>query len=108
MNGIEIRPEELQKKLAAGERVYLLDVRREWEHQTARIAGDVLIPLHEIPARLDEIDPQGALLVTYCHTGMRSLNAAAFLREHGFPEALSLAGGIDRWSLTIDPKVPRY
>ena len=89
--------------------MWLLDVRNEWEHQLARLPDQALIPLHELPSRLDEVQPpQGALLVAYCHHGVRSLSAAAFLRNAGFAEAVSLAGGIDRWSLAVDASVPRY
>lgn len=105
----EIAPEALAERLRRGEPVYLLDVRQEWEHETARLPGDVLIPLPELPARLDEVRPApGQLVVAYCHHGVRSLGAAAILREAGFAEALSLAGGIDLWSRAIDPSIPRY
>lgn len=105
---MEIRPQELAEKLRRGERVFLLDVRNEWEHQLARLADQALIPLHELPERLDEVRPEGALLVAYCHHGVRSLSAAALLRQAGLSEAVSLAGGIDLWSRVIDPSVPRY
>ena len=106
---IEISPAELAEKLKRGEPVYLLDVRQEWEHQLARLPDQALIPLPELPARLDEIQPEdGALVVAYCHHGVRSLSAAAILRQAGFGEAVSLAGGIDLWSRAIDPTVPRY
>ena len=102
---LEILPDELQRRLGA---VYLLDVRQEWEHALAKLPGDVLIPLHELQERLDEVRPApGQLVVAYCHHGVRSLSAAAFLRHHGV-EAVSLAGGIDLWSRTVDPAVPRY
>lgn len=105
----EIRPDELQRRLRAGERIYLLDVRQEWEHQTAKLPGDLLIPLHELPARLDEVQPEpGQLVVAYCHHGVRSLSAAAILRDAGIAGALSLAGGIELWSRVIDSSVPRY
>ncbi len=106
---MEIGPEQLAEKLRRGERVWLLDVRHEWEHQLARLPGEALIPLHELPARLDEVQPpEGAEIVCYCHHGMRSLSAAAILRQAGFGNALSLAGGIDLWSRAIDRSVPRY
>ena len=106
---MEIRPQELAEKLRRGERVYLLDVRQEWEHQLARLPDQAVIPLHELPARLDELDrAQGAAIVCYCHHGVRSLSAAAILRQAGFEGALSLAGGIDLWSQVVDPSVPRY
>src|SRR5437764_1409779 len=109
MGDIEITAEELQRKLASGEKVYLLDVRAGWEHDRARIADGPIVPMQELPQRLGELQPPaGAELVCYCHHGMRSRLAASFLRQAGFPQARSLAGGIDRWSLAIDPRVPRY
>jgi rhodanese-related sulfurtransferase len=105
----EIGPEQLAEKLRRGERVWLLDVRHEWEHQLARLPGQAVIPLHELPARLDEVQPpEGAEIVCYCHHGVRSLSAAAILRGAGFGNAVSLAGGIDLWSRLVDPSVPRY
>ena len=104
----EITPQELAARLRRKEPVLLLDVRQEWEHQTARLPGDVLIPLPELPARLDEVQPTpGQLVVAYCHHGVRSLSAAAILRNAGI-EAVSLAGGIDLWSRAVDAGVPRY
>lgn len=106
---MEIAPLQLAEKLRRGERVWLLDVRHEWEHQLARLPGEALIPLHELPGRLDEVrPPEGAEIVCYCHHGVRSLSAAAILRQAGFGNAVSLAGGIDLWSRVIDPSVPRY
>src|SRR5437868_3098891 len=106
---LEIAPQQLAEKLRRGERVFLLDVRNEWEHQLARLPDQALIPLHELPARLDELGAgPGVPIVCYCHHGVRSLGAAAILRQWGFEGALSLAGGIDLWSRLIDPAVPRY
>lgn len=106
---MEIAPLQLAEKLRRGERVWLLDVRHEWERQLARLPGEALIPLHELPGRLDEVrPPEGAEIVCYCHHGVRSLSAAAILRQAGFGNAVSLAGGIDLWSRVIDPSVPRY
>ena len=106
---LEIAPRQLAEKLGRGERVWLLDVRQEWEHQLARLADQALIPLHELPGRLDDVQPEpGALVVCYCHHGVRSLSAAALLRQAGFGDAVSLSGGIDLWSRLIDPSVPRY
>jgi rhodanese-related sulfurtransferase len=106
---LEITPEQLSEKLRRGAAVWLLDVRNDWEHQLARLPDQAVIPLHELPARLEEIaaDP-GAEIVCYCHHGVRSLTAASILRQAGFGNAVSLAGGIDLWSRRIDPSVPRY
>ncbi len=98
----------LKARLDAGEPTYLVDVRQPWEHETAALPGGVLVPLDRLADSLDEIQPPaGALVVAYCHHGIRSLNAAAMLDQAGIP-AVSLAGGIDMWSMQIDPKVPRY
>ena len=105
----QIHPKTLAKKLAAGEPVYLLDVREPWEHDTARLPDSTLIPLGELPNRVEEVDPPpGVPVVVYCHHGIRSLSGAAILEMNGFPEAYSLGGGIEAWSLLIDPTVPRY
>jgi len=107
--GLEIDPRELADKLRRDERVWLLDVRNLWEHELAHLQGDALIPVQELSERLAEVHPpQGALIVCYCHHGIRSLTAASILRQAGFPAALSLAGGIDLWSRIVDPSVPRY
>jgi len=105
----QISPRELADVIAAGRPVYLIDVRKPWEHERAALPGSVLVPLDELAARVDEIEPPpGALVVAYCHHGVRSLSAVAILAELGRPGVASLRGGIDAWSLVIDPKVPRY
>jgi adenylyltransferase/sulfurtransferase len=107
--GREISVQELKRKLDAGEAVYLVDVRQVWEHETAALPNSVLVPLDELVDRVDEVEPPpGALVVTYCHHGVRSLSAAVVLDRAGKPGALSLRGGIDAWSIAIDPSVPRY
>ena len=107
MRQIDVR--QLAAKLQANEPVYLLDVRQPWEHQTAALPGSTLVPLGELPRRAAEVrPPPGALLVVYCHHGVRSLSAAVLLQRLGFRDVVSLAGGIDAWSGLIDPKVPRY
>ena len=75
----------------------------------AALPGSVLVPLDELTERADEIEPPpGALVVAYCHHGVRSLSAAALLDRLGLPGVASLRGGIDAWSREIDPSVPRY
>jgi rhodanese-related sulfurtransferase len=107
MENLEIVPQEVKRRLTNGEPFLLVDVREPWEHQTAHIEGARLIPLREIPAHADEIQEAGDV-VLFCHLGMRSLDAAAWLRSQGVAGAVSMSGGIDRWSSEIDSAVPRY
>jgi rhodanese-related sulfurtransferase len=103
----EIEPQQLKALLDAGASVHLLDVRQPWEHELAALESQ-LIPLDQLAARLGELKPpEGALVVAYCHHGIRSLHAAALLERAGLRVA-SLRGGLDRWSLEIDPSLPRY
>lgn len=106
---IQAAHELLARSGGPGSAGLLLDCRAPEEHATAHIAGAVLIPMQELPERLAEIEAwRNAPLVVHCHHGMRSLRVARWLRERGFTRAQSMAGGIDAWSETIDPTVPRY
>ena len=105
----EIAPSDMAAALASGSPPILLDCRETVEVETARIADSMHVPMGEIPSRLPELeDHADTPIVVYCHHGVRSLQVVAFLREQGFDDVLSLAGGIDRWSVEIDPGVPRY
>ncbi len=105
----QIDVHELSRRLTANEPTYLLDVRQPREHEVAVLPHSVLIPLDQLSSHLEDVTPPaGALVVAYCHHGVRSLSAAAILEQHGITEVASLAGGIDQWSVRIDPKVPRY
>jgi rhodanese-related sulfurtransferase len=104
---IEIDPREVRQMLVRGDEILLVDVREPWEHETTHIEGSVLVPLREIPANVTRL-AGAAPLVLYCHHGIRSLDAAAWLRSQGISSARSMAGGIDRWSIEVDPKTPRY
>jgi rhodanese-related sulfurtransferase len=103
----ETTPESVRERRERGEQFTLLDVREPWEIQTARIAGTTNIPMGDIPARVQELDPEEPIVVV-CHHGVRSLNVTAWLRQQGFENVQSMRGGIDAWSRTIDPKVPVY
>ena len=107
MNDLEISAVELKKRLDAGEKILLVDVREPWENAQCRIEGAVLIPMGSIPANLQKLDSDDPV-VFYCHHGMRSLDVVNWLRQQGVSSAQSLAGGIDRWSVEIDPSVSRY
>jgi len=106
----EITPQEVQRRLQAGEKLALVDVREPGEFQLASIGGAELIPMRTVPGELSRLDAQAdeTPLIVFCHHGVRSLNVVHWLREQGVGACQSMEGGIDRWSLQIDPGVPRY
>jgi rhodanese-related sulfurtransferase len=104
---IEITPSEVQALMVQGHKFAFVDVREKWEYDAAHIDGSTLIPLREIRANLPRLQAAGEI-VFFCHHGMRSLDAAAWLRSQGVDAARSMSGGIDRWSVEIDPGIPRY
>ena len=105
----EISVDELSQRMGRGERPLLVDVRQPWEHELARLPDSLLLPLNELPSRTGDVRPEaGQLVVCYCHHGVRSLRAAEVLAGAGLAGVVSLAGGIDAWSLQIDASVPRY
>lgn len=87
--------------------IHLLDVRTAEELEEAALPGALHIPLHELPGRHAEL-PRDKPIATLCHHGVRSETAARFLDKVGFAETLSVAGGIDAYSLDVDPALPRY
>ncbi len=95
----------------ADTKAVLLDVREDWEIAAAAIrlqgVGVKHIPLGEVVQRLDELDVSQSI-VCICHHGVRSLQVVAFLERQGFDSVYNLAGGIDAWSIEVDPSVPRY
>lgn len=106
---IELGPGVVKAMLDEGDDVTLLDCRLDKEKAIAEIAGSVFIPMHELPDRVEELDDYlDRKLVVFCHAGVRSMKVALFLRERGFEDVWSMAGGIDLWSQAIDGAVPRY
>ena len=103
----EISPHELKRRMDAGERFELIDVREPFEYEIARIDRAKLIPLGEIAERLDELKREEPIIV-HCHSGMRSAQAVRLLQQRGFAKVYNLEGGIDAWSDQVDPNVPKY
>lgn len=103
----EITPQELRQRQERNEELTILDVREPWERQAASITPSAHIPMSDVPARVQELDPEQHIVV-YCHRGVRSLSVTDWLRKQGYDKVQSMSGGIERWSLEIDPKVPRY
>jgi adenylyltransferase/sulfurtransferase len=105
----ELSAAELAALQARGEPLLLLDVRQPEEWQRARIEGARLLPLGELEARLVELsDWKERRVIVHCHHGGRSAAACKILAAAGFTDVSNLVGGIDAWSLTVDPAVPRY
>ncbi len=106
-DGEEIEPQILSRRMQAGGEVVLLDVREPFEREMARIEPSLFIPMGSISEKWQSLPKEKDLFV-YCHHGMRSLNVTRFLRNKGLSRAKNLSGGINAWSLTVDPQVPRY
>lgn len=105
----EISPREFVRRRTAGEELILIDCRTAPERDLARIEGALHVPLHELGARIPELRRfETQPVVVHCHHGARSLQATAALRQAGFEDVRSLAGGIHLWSLDVDPQVPVY
>ena len=104
----EIDVHELHRRLSDDEDLALLDVRQPIEHQTGNLEG-VLIPLQQLPYRLEELEPyRDQPLVVYCRTGNRSGKAVQFLQSRGFSGAVNLKGGVTDWRDQIDPDFKVY
>ncbi|MDX2033332.1 MAG: rhodanese-like domain-containing protein [Blastocatellia bacterium] len=103
-----ITVEELKARRDAGETIRLIDVREPSEFQAAQIAGAELRPLGRIMQWAAELGDKEQEIVLHCHHGMRSDRACQFLAAQGFTNLKNLLGGIDDWSLRVDPSVPRY
>ncbi len=103
----QLTPRALAQRIAAGDAPVLLDVREPWEYDTARVEGATLVPLgellHQVPPLARDRD-----IVVLCHHGGRSQQAAQWLHASGVTRVFNLAGGIDAWSVEVDPSIPRY
>jgi len=106
-DSVEVSAPALRHLLASGNQVQLVDVREPWEWGICRLDGATLLPLRELPQRFEDLDPKRPV-VTYCHTGQRSLIARQFLVAQGFEDVRSLRGGVEGWAREIDTAMPRY
>ena len=105
----EVEAVELNERLSSEEPPFLLDVRQphEWDIVNLEPNGAVMIPLAELPDRLDEL-PRDREIVVYCRTGARSESAARMLAQEGFSSVFNFVGGIHAWVDEIDPSLPKY
>lgn len=104
----EINVNDLNERIQNGDKVNLLDVREEFEHNMVNIKG-TLIPLGQLENRLDEITHlKDEEIVVYCRSGARSAEACRILMRNGFQNVINMQGGINRWAMLIDPSLPMY
>ncbi|WP_310392431.1 rhodanese-like domain-containing protein [Hymenobacter sp.] len=105
---LEISPEELHRRLLAGDDLQLVDVREEMEFAYGHLPGSLLLPLAEVPRRAAEIRAAGPV-VLICHHGVRSAQALGYLRHRlGRTNVLNLRGGVAAWAAQVDPNFPQY
>jgi rhodanese-related sulfurtransferase len=92
-----------------GEEFLLLDCREQDEWEIARIEGATLIPMSQLMARREELEPhKSRRVVVHCHHGGRSRKVMQWLRQQGFAHAQNMTGGIDAWACEVDPSLTRY
>lgn len=104
---LEVGVHEAARLAGNGAGAVILDVREPFEHAIGTVEGSLLVPMRRVPESLADLPGDRPILVI-CHTGVRSLRVAEFLRARGFERAASIAGGIEEWSREIDPSIPRY
>jgi rhodanese-related sulfurtransferase len=100
-------PAQFDERRRGGAAPRLIDVREPGEYEVARVEGAELMPLSRFQEWAGALDPAEEV-VFMCHHGIRSAQVCAFLARQGFDKLHNLAGGIDRWSVEVDPAVPRY
>lgn len=105
----EITPLELKVKMDEKQDFFLLDVREPNEYEIANIKGATLLPLSQLPNRVQELEKyKGKQIVVHCKSGVRSMKAINFLKQQGYTNLVNVAGGILGWSDQVDSSVPKY
>jgi len=107
MSVIQLSAKQLKTKLDNLENLSLLDVREPFEFEYTHIAKSQLIPMNQIPQRLQEIDASKDCIII-CHHGIRSQQVADFLVHSGFSDIYNLTGGIEAWATQCDSTILRY
>lgn len=104
-------PQWMEKHANSETPVLLIDVRENWEYETAKVQAEgfqmLHLPMQSIPAHLSELDPKRPTALL-CHHGSRSQHVATFLQQNGFETLANISGGIHAWALESDPSVPTY
>jgi rhodanese-related sulfurtransferase len=103
----EVLPQELQELLVSGQEYVLLDVRQPWEFEICQLPGSINISLNDLDSSVAQL-PDEKEIVTICHHGVRSKQAAILLKRYGYTKVMSLQGGIDAWARDVNPTMERY
>ncbi len=103
----ELSVQELKRRLDAGERLQVLDVREPWEYAIVHLPGSIHIPLGQLAERVQELSPDSDI-IAMCKSGGRSRRAAELLAAAGINRVANLTGGINAWTSEIDPSLPSY
>ena len=104
---MQISPEELATRFSAGEEPVVIDVRSREEWDAVHLPKSTFFT-QELMQEIVSSWPKNREIIFVCHHGVRSLDAATYFAGHGFTRAKSLTGGIDAWSVAVDPDLPRY
>jgi rhodanese-related sulfurtransferase len=105
----EITVHQLKDKIDKKESFLLLDVREMFEYYISKIDGSTVIPVDELPSRIDEIaEYKNQQVIVMCRTGSRSAQAQMMLQENGFQDVKNLKGGVNEWAREIDTTLPVY
>ena len=107
MTNAEVDPSKAAEYLNDDD-VLFVDVREAWEHNLCNLGAKSILLSEKTMPLIFEKAAQTKHVIVYCHHGVRSLNAALYMRQNGIPNALSLKGGIDRYAQIVDPTIPRY
>lgn len=108
LNITQISVKNLKVKLDANKNIRLVDVREPDEYEICNIKGSTLIPLSQFTQKAkEELKPDQEIFI-HCHHGGRSQKACEYLVANGYKNVANVSGGIEAWSLEVDPNVPRY
>ena len=99
--------EQLKDYIDTGKNPVILDVREIWEYEKCHLENSLHISMSQIPARLEELDPEAETIVL-CHHGMRSMQVITYLQTQGFNNLINLEGGIDAWAKSVDITMTQY
>ncbi|MCK4710171.1 MAG: sulfurtransferase [Gammaproteobacteria bacterium] len=103
----QMAPLQLKSYLGQATSPLLLDVREPWEFDICSIDNSILIPMGQIPTKLEQLNPQQEIVVI-CHHGIRSAQVCHYLEHQGFDQLINLSGGVEAWARDVDINMAVY